>query len=929
MAQQSQKPQEKLLNLLIHDRDLFEDFLQNKNALTIFDKKYATLLKGMQHALTNSVCLTRESYKGFVNKESGGKHVAALAEDAIFVQIAMMMDVDKNDFPHLVETVQENYIKNKTASFLESFQTEKDKSYKGALRNLSDSIEAILSEGSGNKYKFYTIKSYFDEWYQGLVDKKNNPQKRLLTGIKEIDESMQTGLTPGQLTLFVAEPGGMKCVPGFSLLNCEDGTRKSVDELIALASSGKVLPRIQSLNKKGKLYYQQVAAIGRNGIKRCYRVKTSRGYSIAATGNHPILSSKGYVNIDNLCIGDRIALVRKTNFGNCEPLLCEAAFLGAMISDGGTTSNGYRFTNYDVNISDKMHKSVEELGGRFTSIINNKEVLFGQYHISGCRKIGLRFDIDRVKSINKRVPDSVFGWTKTAISEFLKMAFSCDGSFVVDNDQNRGLRYSIRYHTASLKLAEDIRDLLLKYSIVSILKRVRHKVNGEDYFAYTVSIRDASSIVKFVKDIGFIGNKQQLACEHIEAISNIKNNPNHDTIPAEFWNTLKCRAIEKNVSFPRREHLGIGRGPLSSHGGVVSRDLFCKLATFLEDEEMQDISKSDIYWDRIESIDVIGEYETYDVSMPNDHNFVCDNIITHNSMMMMNIALNVFMDFGEPILFVSLEMTRDKVMNRIISRETNIDLQKLSKPELLSDEELAKVLKAKDKWEPKLSEFGLIDNEERMTVGEIKRFIEKNQALWKFKLVVIDYIAILQPDERYARQNEHSWAGEMCKDLRQLGRKHGFSIISAVQLGKESLKRLKQQKQGKQSAGVEDMRGSHDYSADADNIYIQWPHPNEPTQKLCLVCAKARDGKKTFINDSPMAVLDIKPNLQKICTDNVAKWQVADGDPIKDIMYQKYGSTPPKIQDLDDLGDAPVVKPISMSKKIKSSGETSTAFLDI
>jgi replicative DNA helicase len=509
MAQQSQKSQEKLLSLLIHDRDLFEDFIQNKNALSIFDKKYATLVKGMLHALTNSVSLTRDSYKGFVNKESGGKHVAALAEDAIFVQIAMMTDVDKNDYPYLIETVQEDYIKGKTSTFFESFKTEKDKDYKKALRDLSSNIDSILSEGAGNKYKYFTIKSYFDDWYQNLVEKRNNPQKRLLTGIKEIDESMQTGLTPGQLTLFVAEPGGMK------------------------------------------------------------------------------------------------------------------------------------------------------------------------------------------------------------------------------------------------------------------------------------------------------------------------------------------------------------------------------------------------------------------------------------SMIMMNIALNVFMDFGEPVLFVSLEMTKDKVMNRIISRETNIDLQKLSKPELLTEDELVKVLQSKEKWEPKISDFGLIDNEERMTVGEIKRFIEKNQAVSNFKLVVIDYIAILQPDERYSRQSEHSWAGEMCKDLRQLGRKHGFALVSAVQLGKESLKRLKQQKQGKQSAGVEDMRGSHDYSADADNIYIQWPHPNEPTQKLCLVCAKARDGKKTFINDVTMAVLDIKPNLQKICTDNVAKWKVSESDPINDVMYQKFGAKPPKIQDLDDLGDAPDIKPMSMSKKIKTSGETSTAFLDI
>jgi len=505
MSQQSEITQEKILNILMKDQDILGEFLKHKNAVDLFDNSYRMLFDAMVHSHSLSVLLTKDSYKEFVKKQTQNNKLKTISEEQIFVKIHSLTIADKNDYPVLLDALLEQHSKNKIRDFFDKFQKEKDKNYKNAIRNLHINLDNLISEPSSGKYQILDLSSYFDDWYKGLVEKRENPQKRLLTGIKEIDESMQTGLTNGQLTLFVAEPGGMK------------------------------------------------------------------------------------------------------------------------------------------------------------------------------------------------------------------------------------------------------------------------------------------------------------------------------------------------------------------------------------------------------------------------------------SMMMMNIALNIFMNSGESVVFISLEMTKDKVMNRIISRETNIDLKKISQPDLLSSEELESVKNAHKKWSEKMNRFILIDNEERMTVSDIRRIVEKYHSTFKFKVLFIDYMAILQPDEKYLKQNEYAWPGEMCKDLRQMGRKFEFSIISAVQLGKEALKRLKQQKQANKTAGVEDMKGSHDYSADADNIYIQWPHPQEPVQKLCVVCAKARDGKKTFIGDAMMAVLEIKPHMQKIGSDNL--WKIGSADEVNDVMHKKYGGD---IPDLDNLDKDISEKPLNAKKIIstKASKVSDISFLD-
>jgi len=258
--------------------------------------------------------------------------------------------------------------------------------------------------------------------------------------------------------------------------------------------------------------------------------------------------------------------------------------------------------------------------------------------------------------------------------------------------------------------------------------------------------------------------------------------------------------------------------------------------------------------------------------------FVAD-VGGYKTTLMLQIALNVYLRSQKDVLFVSLEMPKEMLENKIMASETGISNNHINKPELLTDKEMDRLDGEWDKFTGQSMRFCIEDTQERLTVSAIKAKIEQEAGYFKPRLVVIDYISILAPEKSYEKQAPHAWVGHMCKDLRQLGRKHGFAIISAAQLGRDAIKRLRSQKDGKQTVGSEDLRGSHDFSADADNIYALVPNPTQQQNQLQMFCIKARYGKKEF-NGSTRAMLDVNADIGRINGATDAAWGDDNSDPV-------------------------------------------------
>jgi archaellum biogenesis ATPase FlaH len=245
----------------------------------------------------------------------------------------------------------------------------------------------------------------------------------------------------------------------------------------------------------------------------------------------------------------------------------------------------------------------------------------------------------------------------------------------------------------------------------------------------------------------------------------------------------------------------------------------------------------------------------------------CADVAGGKSTIILNIALNVW-KCGHNVLFVPLEMHKKQMWRKACAREAKVNSELIYKPKLLSEEQLERVKKAKEAWDLYPSKFFMMQEPGRITVNQIQKTIENHIEIFSPRLVVIDYVANLEAgQERYGRNDLE--IGDMLKEMREMGKTMGFAVISAAQLGREALKRIRKTGSSKEKVQIhsEDIRGSHEYSADADNIYAMLPHPHEPKSKIDLFVVKARNGKQYFRNDQLKATLGAKMEFSYIYTD--------------------------------------------------------------
>jgi archaellum biogenesis ATPase FlaH len=269
------------------------------------------------------------------------------------------------------------------------------------------------------------------------------------------------------------------------------------------------------------------------------------------------------------------------------------------------------------------------------------------------------------------------------------------------------------------------------------------------------------------------------------------------------------------------------------------------------------------------------------------------------SSVILNIGLNVWKS-GHNVLFVPLEMSRKQMWIKACARDAKINSRLFYKPKDLTEEQLEKIKKVKESWSKYPAKFFIMQEPGRITIRKIQETIENHIDIFHPRLVIIDYVANLEADkDRYGRNDLE--IGDMLKEMREMGKTMGFAVISAAQLGREALKRIRKSGAMKEKAQVnsEDIQGSHQYSADADNIYAMLEHPHEPRSKIDLFVVKARNGKKTFESGSVRATLSYQPEHSYIYTDHYGEADAMKPDDHEfDFISKKDEDPDKKIEDL-------------------------------
>jgi len=99
------------------------------------------------------------------------------------------------------------------------------------------------------------------------------------------------------------------CLAGDTqVMDADRGKIWRLDQLAALPASAE-LPRLLSLNGRGRLVPQQPVKVFCSGHQPTCLLKTRLNFSIRATGNHPFFTQQGWKTLDELQLEEEVAVV--------------------------------------------------------------------------------------------------------------------------------------------------------------------------------------------------------------------------------------------------------------------------------------------------------------------------------------------------------------------------------------------------------------------------------------------------------------------------------------------------------------------------------------------------------------------------------------------------------------------------------------------
>lgn len=395
-----------------------------------------------------------------------------------------------------------------------------------------------------------------------------------------------------------------------TLILKSDGSRKKFDEL-------EVGEEVFSLNDEYRVSKNKVLAKQNCGKKECVKIITKSGREIEAAYTHPFRKLEGWTVTEDLRVGDRIATPRNIPLDLPEYPVSdeEIKLLGHVVANGSVTRG--------FDISSKAHKTeIEEilsrLGWKFYSRPVRRGHLISIKNKSWVEAHGLAGS----KSKDKFTPSLVFKLSNRQLKLYLSRLWT-DGSISIQKNTTRGevvgKQIGIELCLSNKSLIKDVQHLLLRLGILSQFKRRVSKCKGKEFDSYRLNVTGKDNQIKFLKEIGVIQSREKCN-EAISHLQTLKTNSQSDLIPKHVYKL-----------FNKSSHWHKERGVPVVYDYNINRHKLLKAGENEKNKTLIDIATSEVYWDEIESITPIGVQECWDIEVENDHNYIANDIFSHNS----------------------------------------------------------------------------------------------------------------------------------------------------------------------------------------------------------------------------------------------------------------------------------------------------------
>ena len=210
----------------------------------------------------------------------------------------------------------------------------------------------------------------------------------------------------------------------------------------------------------------------------------------------------------------------------------------------------------------------------------------------------------------------------------------------------------------------------------------------------------------------------------------------------------------------------------------------------------------------------------------------------------LNIGSNVIKNLSLPVLFFSLEMSKEQLIYRIITTETSISNMRLKTGNLYSED----WLKLREIIKNFSSLPFFIDDRPDLTIQDIKMKIKKvifeqNQ----IGLVIIDYLQLMQ-NSKFRTENRSQELSQITRSLKNLAREFQVPIIALSQLSRSVEGRTNKR------PILSDLRESGSIEQDADVVLMLYresyynPDSFNNNNNVQLIIAKQRNGPTGTVN---------------------------------------------------------------------------------
>ena len=586
------------------------------------------------------------------------------------------------------------------------------------------------------------------------------------TGFHDLDR-MTGGFKDSDLIIVAGRPSMGKCIKHDSIIvNPATGERLTIEEAIRHR-----IPEVYGFSSDGLVETNQVSHWVDSGIKPCFKVTTRTGRSVEVTGHHPFLTVRGWQPLHDMVVGDRIAVPRNLPcFGRDTSWpMGKVRLMAYFIAEGGLTGKTPAFTNADPEIVADFHAHVADL---FPTLHVRRHAI--SYRPSGQRSktnpltawlrgIGLMGK----GAEQKRFPGCVWQWDHDRLADFIKVLMSCDGTVYSMGGYPR-----IEFAVASEGLAQDMHHALVRFGIVAKLWKKEDR-------CWRVEITEPASVARYQKTIGWIGEKSR---RFPHEMSVRRSNVGH--LPTETWSYVRASVSQQGMRLmdlarranePHAEERGFN--PHTSRG--ITQTRLAAYADVLGDFELRQVASSDIYWDEVVSIEATGKHQVYDLSVPETHNFIAQDILVHNTSLALNISLYAALEGKKSVAIFSLEMSKEQLTERLLTEQAQIDAQRMHRG-LLTEAEFDRVSNA-------LGPLGeaAIYIDDTPVMDELTLQLKARQAKMRHNidLILIDYLQLMHGRSR-GDDNRVQEVSSISRALKGLARELRIPVIAISQLSR-------------------------------------------------------------------------------------------------------------------------------------------------